>query len=673
MKANPRARLFLSCAPEDAPLVEEFERHLPLLERAGFIVSRHAEPHPVLDAQGDSSALIEGADIILFFLSAAYLASIRAEREMRSALEERRKRALLIVPVLLRACLWQDSALAPFSILPRDGRPILSFEHRDIAWAEILDEILESAAPSGTVDEPALELRQRTTLPVYHVFKPSGTPTVTFVEPPRFAELRLSLAQPGRGLVVEGPSGIGKTTALKRAQELLERVTSPYANSGSRSKQIEILSARRPDHVRKIERLPDSPHGTVIVDDFHRLPATLRASLADHLKFLADYEDPDKKLVIAGIPRTGDRLMRLSYDLATRVDIFRFGPVDDDLILKMIRQGELALNIQFPRKNDIVAAARGSLNIAQMLCFHLCALESIVETQDYTHIITAPIELAAARVLDQVEPKFGPTARMFASLGDRRDLTTIEVLGLLSRAHEGFVSLEHVGSERPDLSDGVKRFVGEHRMRQLYECLPESRTHLLYDEEIPALIIDDPQFAFFLAQTPISKWMRLTGKSQSPKRNLVFISYSQHDSPWLERLRLHLKPLERDGLVKIWDDTRVMPGSNRRDDMSKAIDSAKVAVLLISAHYLASDFVIDHELPPLLAAASKDGALVCPLIVSPCRFTNLPSLARFQPFNSPNTPLTSIGYNEQEELLVKVTRAIEAALDDNGSVAPRGA
>lgn len=672
MSSGAPARICLSYAREDRHLVGEFKKHLPLLERAGFTVSHRANPHPETDTEGEPSVHMEGADIILFFLSAAYLASIRAEREMRAALEERRKRALLIVPVLLRACLWQDSALAPFSILPRDGRPVASFDQRDHAWVEILDEIMESAASSDTVEQPRSEQHQRATLPVYLVFKPSGTPTVTFVEPPRFTELKLSLAQPGRGLVVEGPSGIGKTTALRRAQELLQKVTSPYSRPPSPSGSIEVLSARRADHVRKIEQLPDSHHGTVVVDDFHRLSPELRARLADHLKFLADYEDADKKLVIAGIPRTGDRLVRTSFDLATRVDIFRLGPVDDDLVLKMIRQGERALNVQFARRNDIVAAARGSLNIAQMLCFHLCALESIEETQPYAHIITAPVELAAARVLEQVEPKFGPTARMFASLGDRRDLTTIEILGLLSRSHDGFVSLQHVGSERPDLSDGLKCFVRERRMSQVYESLPESRTHLLYDEDVPALIIDDPQFAFFLAQTPMSRWMRLTGKSQSPKRHLVFVSYSQGDSPWLERLRLHLKPLERDGLVKVWDDTRVMPGSNRKDDIARAVDSAKVAVLLVSAQYLASDFIIDHELPPLLAAASKDGALICPLIVSPCRFIDLPTLAQFQPFNSPSMPLTSLGYNEQEEMLVKVTRAIEATLTDTSNVGPGG-
>ena len=43
------------------------------------------------------------------------------------------------------------------------------------------------------------------------VFKTSGTPTYTFVRPVEYTKLIVALRTKGRGLVVEGPSGIGKT------------------------------------------------------------------------------------------------------------------------------------------------------------------------------------------------------------------------------------------------------------------------------------------------------------------------------------------------------------------------------------------------------------------------------------------------------------------------------
>jgi hypothetical protein len=40
----------------------------------------------------------------------------------------------------------------------------------------------------------------------------------------------------------------------------------------------------------------------------------------------------------------------------------------------------------------------------------------------------------------------------------------------------------------------------------------------------------------------------------------VFISYCHKDRRWLQRLLVHLKPLERQGVLDIWEDSRIEPG-----------------------------------------------------------------------------------------------------------------
>jgi len=63
------------------------------------------------------------------------------------------------------------------------------------------------------------------------VFKLSGVPTYTFVRPVEYDQLRIALRTPGRGLVIEGPSGIGKTTAVRSAlRDLSEAQELPYGN-----------------------------------------------------------------------------------------------------------------------------------------------------------------------------------------------------------------------------------------------------------------------------------------------------------------------------------------------------------------------------------------------------------------------------------------------------------
>lgn len=145
------------------------------------------------------------------------------------------------------------------------------------------------------------------------------------------------------------------------------------------------------------------------------------------------------------------------------------------------------------------------------------------------------------------------------------------------------------------------------------------------------------------------------------RRKGVFISYSHADAEWLERLQKHLRPLEREG-VEIWDDTRLRPGEPWREEIREALAAAKVAILLISADFLASDFIVTDELPPLLKAAEGNGATILPVIISPSRFTRMESLSRFQSVNDPKRPLVKMRRASSEAVLDQVAQAVEEAL-----------
>jgi len=146
------------------------------------------------------------------------------------------------------------------------------------------------------------------------------------------------------------------------------------------------------------------------------------------------------------------------------------------------------------------------------------------------------------------------------------------------------------------------------------------------------------------------------------KRTKVFISYSHQDSDWLKRLRIHLKSLEREYDIAVWDDTKISPGLRWNKEIEQAIQSAKVAILLVSADFLASDFIATDELPRLLKAAEEEGATILPLILSHSRFPKIESLSQFQAVNDPLQPLDSLPKSEQERILVEVTNSIEDAL-----------
>jgi len=144
--------------------------------------------------------------------------------------------------------------------------------------------------------------------------------------------------------------------------------------------------------------------------------------------------------------------------------------------------------------------------------------------------------------------------------------------------------------------------------------------------------------------------------------NLVFISYSHKDHRWLDRLLIHLKPLERLGVLDVWSDRRISPGLVWKQEIENALNRAKAAILLISADFLASDFVVEYELPTLLATVESKGTSILPLIVAPSRFVKHEELSRFQAFNSPGVPLSKMTVYAREELLVLLVDRIEEIL-----------
>lgn len=146
-------------------------------------------------------------------------------------------------------------------------------------------------------------------------------------------------------------------------------------------------------------------------------------------------------------------------------------------------------------------------------------------------------------------------------------------------------------------------------------------------------------------------------------RNKIFVSYSHRDVRWLDRLRVHLRPLERNHTIEIWDDTRITPGADWRAAIADAIESAKIGILLVSADFLASDFIVNNEIPPLLEAAKNRGSTILCVITNPCRFEKTTELSQFQAINNPARPLSKLPVAEREAVWVKVADAVEACFE----------
>jgi hypothetical protein len=135
----------------------------------------------------------------------------------------------------------------------------------------------------------------------------------------------------------------------------------------------------------------------------------------------------------------------------------------------------------------------------------------------------------------------------------------------------------------------------------------------------------------------------------------VFISYSHKDARWLEKLKQFLRPLEERELIRVWDDTEIRAGSDWLADIRTALESARVAVFLVTQNFLDSPFIREEELPALVDAATNRGCLIFWIAVSSSTIADSP-LARFQGVISPSSPLDLMTEPEQNRVLSKSSR-----------------
>lgn len=327
------------------------------------------------------------------------------------------------------------------------------------------------------------------------VFRLSGIPTYTFVQPDRYDEILVSVRTPGRCLVLEGPSGIGKTTTITKVIDEL----------GIADKVIN-LSARRPDEAEFIGALPDMKNiGTVIVDDFHRLDDKTKEILSDYMKVLADRGSDDSKLILIGINKAGQQLVQFAHDLGLRLDVFRLEANPDELIEKMISQGEVALNIKIPNIEDTVSRSQGSFQIAQLLSHKLCILDKIRQTVDgEVKVVETSINVAVEDVMVDLSRQFKVAAKTFASgsrLRREGRAPYLHILRWLSEGDEWSLDLTEAMSTHPEMKGSIGQVIDKGWLSALLNDTEKReilQPYFHFEETTRILSVEDPKLIFYL-------------------------------------------------------------------------------------------------------------------------------------------------------------------------------
>ena len=139
---------------------------------------------------------------------------------------------------------------------------------------------------------------------------------------------------------------------------------------------------------------------------------------------------------------------------------------------------------------------------------------------------------------------------------------------------------------------------------------------------------------------------------------MIFISYSHKDEAWKDRVVTHLGVLAQDGELELWEDRSIAGGDDWLPEIERAIQSCSAALLLISADFLTSKFILGNEVPALLKRRAQEGIRVIPVIVKPCAWSQVSWLKSIQARPKDGKPLISLTENDAEEALAALVEEI---------------
>jgi len=134
----------------------------------------------------------------------------------------------------------------------------------------------------------------------------------------------------------------------------------------------------------------------------------------------------------------------------------------------------------------------------------------------------------------------------------------------------------------------------------------------------------------------------------------LFISYVHEDLRYYDEFRVALKLYERRDEVKIWSDRELVAGDRWDEEISSRIDETSIFVLLLSIHYLASEYA-ENE----LQRARRAKASIVPIVVGPCSYAKY--IGDLQVVLPNDKPVKE--HRTRDKAWVEVTRQLDRVIE----------
>lgn len=144
LKCN--VEVFFSYSHKDEALRDELEHHLSILKYKGIIDCWY-DRKIVAGEEWNDDILdhLRHAKIILLLVSSDFISSKYIwENEVKIAMERHEKGEAKVIPVILRPVYWKEAPFGKLQALPKDAKPVITWDFRDAAFTNITEGIVQA-------------------------------------------------------------------------------------------------------------------------------------------------------------------------------------------------------------------------------------------------------------------------------------------------------------------------------------------------------------------------------------------------------------------------------------------------------------------------------------------------------------------------------------------------
>ncbi len=431
---------------------------------------------------------------------------------------------------------------------------------------------------------------------LHEVFLTVGLPPYTYVKPKHFGEVKADILQEGKHLLIEGPSGIGKTCIVfKVFEDLCWEKDTHFAYVGCR----ETNAGKLIDEFLREAASGNLPEPRIlVVDDFHLLAPSQRAQVGTALKRMSDRvfeHSKPAKVILIGIPTTGVSLLSEAYDLGPRLGTYVLARASDPEIDQLIAEGEQALGVLFEDRSVLLSESAGNFWLAQYICNKVCAIKDVYEAQDDPKILTFDLLGIRGRLMVELTQRYLPVARVFAK-GKRwrpgGNKPYLEILLALCKIPESVITfdqlLQVVSERRRPGIKAVRARIAEIIHDPLHAT--DLRKQIAFESDA-GFSIEDPLFRYFLTNLDAKVLYRDLGIEESTFENGrvytydIGFSFAGEVRQLVEAVNIEMKS---EDLVTFYDfdQQAILLASDLQDVLKKIYsESCRYYLVFLDKHY----------------------------------------------------------------------------------------